>query len=130
MSEDGKLTILDVKVKTTSGMLLDIEIQIAKTAQIKQRILFYESGLIHEQLKQGDDYKNIKRAISIVIADFIFLDHHFYADRFRFYSPQSETEFSNLMEIVTLELPKLPKVPDETKRWYWAKFLDTKNLRS
>ncbi|MDR1275609.1 MAG: Rpn family recombination-promoting nuclease/putative transposase, partial [Candidatus Accumulibacter sp.] len=40
-SPEDKLGILDVKVKTRSGKLIDIEIQVCDQAQMRERIVFY-----------------------------------------------------------------------------------------
>jgi predicted transposase/invertase (TIGR01784 family) len=124
---DGKLSVLDLKIKTKTQKFINIEIQIANSAQIRERIVFYTSRLIGDQIKSGEDYKIIKKSISIIISDFIILDHGHYYDRFRFHSKLTNTEFSDVMEINTLELPKLPKNPDKTNRWYWAKFVQTED---
>ncbi|GHV24029.1 hypothetical protein FACS189465_0330 [Clostridia bacterium] len=71
--------------------------------------MFGLSKIVHDQLKSGDTYKNIKRAISILITDFVLIEENdSYYNRFRFYDERTKTEFSKMMEINTLELAKLP----------------------
>ena len=50
-------------------------------------------------------------------------------NKFRLYNPETKTEFTDIFEINTLEIPKLPKEAkdEETERWLWLKFLDAKN---
>jgi predicted transposase/invertase (TIGR01784 family) len=45
-----------------------------------------------------------------------------YHNRFTLYDPESETEFTDLIEIHTLELPKLPEKADNYL-WHWMRFL-------
>ena len=45
-------------------------------------------------------------------------NHH----RFTLYDPRAAVEFTNLIEIRTLELPKIPETPD-VYLWNWLRFL-------
>jgi len=57
-------------------------------------------------LQSGDEYDLIKKTISIVIAGEIFLrEHNEYHDVFTLYSRITKTEFTDILEIHTLELP-------------------------
>ena len=47
-----------------------------------------------------------------------------YHHRFTFYDPEAGVEFSDIIEIHTLELRKLPKGTDGTELYDWAKFID------
>jgi predicted transposase/invertase (TIGR01784 family) len=122
--EGDKLGILDVKVKTRSGKTIDIEIQVAVTPEMKERVVFYISNMVTEQIGSGDDYDKIKRVISIVITDFDLIDgsapyHH----RFTLYDRKNGVEFTDLLELHTLELSKLPGVSDDTELYDWLRFL-------
>ena len=102
-----KLAILDVKVKTKTGKIINIEIQLDVPSEMRERIVFYDARLITEQMGSGDDYDVIKKVISIVIAGEIFIDE--YHDVFTFYSSKTSTELTDIVEIHTLELPKLQR---------------------
>jgi predicted transposase/invertase (TIGR01784 family) len=52
----GKLGILDVKLKTKSGRVIDIEIQVFPAPELKERIAFYISKMVTEQIGAGDGY--------------------------------------------------------------------------
>ncbi|MCL2051894.1 MAG: Rpn family recombination-promoting nuclease/putative transposase [Lachnospiraceae bacterium] len=43
------------------------------------------------------------------------------------YDIENKVEITDLIEINTLELEKLPKVEDGTKLWNWLKFLSSEN---
>ena len=120
-----KLAILDIKVKTKTGNLINIEIQIQVTPEMRERIVFYNAKMMTEQLDSGDEYDKIKKTISIVITGETFIrSHKKYHDRFILYSPETETEFTDIVEIHTLELPKLPVESDGTDLWDWLEFIN------
>jgi predicted transposase/invertase (TIGR01784 family) len=126
--EKDKLGILDVKVRTKTGKLIDIEIQVSDTPFMRERIIFYLAKLITEQIGKGTDYENIKRAISIVITDYVLApETNVCHDQFFLYSELTKTRFSDIVEIDTLELPKLPVGQNNEKLWQWTKFLAGKN---
>ena len=124
--EEDKLAIIDVKLYTKTRKIVHIEIQldVKVAAELKKRIIFYDSKLITEQIGSGDDYDLIKKVISIIITDEDLIPispryHH----RFTFYDPEAEVEFSDILEILTLELRKLPESADGTELYDWAKFI-------
>lgn len=110
-----KLGIIDVKLKTKSKKIVHIEIQLQVTPELKNRIIFYDAKLITEQIGSGDDYDTIKKNISIIITDEDLISsspryHH----RFTLYDKEADVEFTDLIEINTLELSKLPRDTDGT----------------
>ena len=89
------------------------------------RIVFYNSKLITEQIGSGDQYDKIQKAITIVITGENFIpDSGRYFHRFTYSDLDAGIEFSDLKELYTLELEKLPPEPDGTGRYDWAKFID------
>ncbi|MCL2386829.1 MAG: Rpn family recombination-promoting nuclease/putative transposase [Defluviitaleaceae bacterium] len=120
-----KLAILDVKITTTTGKIINIEIQVHVTPEMRERIVFYNAKILTEQLGSGDDYDSIKKTINIVITGEKFIhEHEHYHDKFTIYSSKTNTEFTDIVEIHTLELPKLPKVSDGTDLWDWLEFIN------
>jgi predicted transposase/invertase (TIGR01784 family) len=120
---DKKLGILDLKIKTKSGKIVHVEIQLSDLPQMQERIIFYDAGLITEQIDVGEDYSLIKRVITILITDYVLIPERArYHHRFTFYDSESEWEFTDLIEIHTLELPKLPETADNYL-WHWLRFL-------
>jgi len=120
-----KLSVIDVKLRTKSNKVVHIEIQLKVTSELHERIIFYDSKLITEQLGTGDDYKEINQVISIIITEETLIkDSGGYHHRFTFYDSDAKIEFSNIIEIHTLELSKLPERADGTLLYDWAKFID------
>ena len=123
-----KLAILDIKITTTTGKIINIEIQLQVTSEMRERIIFYNARMMAEQLGSGDDYDSIKKTVNIVITGEKFIhEHNLYHDKFILYSPVTNTEFTDIVEIHTLELPKLPKVSDGTALCDWLEFINADN---
>ena len=113
-----------MKLKTKSGRVIDIEIQVANTPELKERIVFYISKLVTEQIGGGEDYDAVKQAIGIVITDFALIEGRTkYKHKFTLYDKSDDTEFTDLIRIHTLELPKLPGESDGTELWNWLRFI-------
>ncbi|MDR1486744.1 MAG: Rpn family recombination-promoting nuclease/putative transposase, partial [Deltaproteobacteria bacterium] len=122
-SEKGKEGILDVKVKTKTAEIIDIEMQILKVPDLPERIFFYKSKLVLEQIGRGNDYSVIKKVYNIIITDHIYVkENPFYHNRFFDYNPDYATPFKKVSETHILELPKLPKKSDGALLWSWLKF--------
>ena len=51
-----------------------------------------------------------------------------YHNRYRLYDPQTGSELTDLLEVCTLELPKLPQDGDGTVLWDWLKFVGARKM--
>jgi predicted transposase/invertase (TIGR01784 family) len=123
-AEEGKLGILDVKIHTTSGSVIDVEIQVIDVPNLRERLVLYGSKMIVEQIGRGDDYATIKRGINIVITDYVLLpEEAAYHNVYRLLNTKSHRPFTDLVEFNTLELPKLPPEDEGGNLWAWMKFL-------
>ena len=119
-----KLGIIDVKLYTKSRKVVHIEIQLSVTPEIRERIVFYDAKLITEQMGSGDNYAIIRKVISIVITDEELIPaSQKYHHRFTLYDPEAGVELTDIIEINTLELGKLPEGVDGTALYDWAKFI-------
>ena len=124
-SVDDKYGILDVKLHTVSGSVIHIEIQIRVLPDMKARTIYSQSKLVTEQMATGMKWSDIKRTITIVITSEIFMpEGDKYHHQFR-YRTNDGIEFTDLSEINTLDLSKLPPDDDSTELWYWMKFIKT-----
>jgi predicted transposase/invertase (TIGR01784 family) len=124
---DDKYSIIDVKLHTKSKKVIHIEIQLKITPELKKRIIFYSSKLITEQIGSGGNYNQIQNVISIIITDKTLIQHsEKYHHLFTFYDPKAKVEFTDLVEIYTVELNKLPKNADGSPLYDWAQFINAK----
>ena len=125
---DDKFGILDLKVKTAQGKIINVEIQLQREASYHNRIIYYLSKMIYQQIKSGEEYDVIQKVISISILDHDLVkessSHH---HTFRLYDPYNKIPFGDIIEIHTLELPKLPDTHDGTKLWDWLAFFKSKD---
>ena len=122
----GKSGILDIKLTTKSGQRINVEIQIRKASDLKQRILFYASKMVAEQLTEGEKYDKIRRVISIVICTDhnLIEDSQEYHNRYFLYDKNTSSTFTDLLEIDILEFKKVPE-KDKSNLATWLRFLNT-----
>jgi predicted transposase/invertase (TIGR01784 family) len=121
--EDDKLGILDVKVHTKSGIVINVEIQMATSPELRDRIVLYIAKMLTEQVKKGDTWDTAEQVISIIIMDDILLPEETgYYNKYGLCNLESGKLFSDLLGVNILELTKLPKKADGNPLWYWGRF--------
>ena len=119
---DKKLGVVDLRLTTRSGQIIHVEIQRKPVPAMRDRLVFYDSNLISGQISKGEEYSSLKRVISILITDYPLIpESPPYHHRFTLYDPRTTVEFTNILEIHTLELPKIPETPD-VYLWNWLRF--------
>ena len=127
--EDDKYGILDVRVKLTDGTQIDFEMQMVYFEYWANRTLFYLGKMYTDQIKEGEGYENLKKCIQVSIFDHVYFneDDRCYR-RITFRDDKMNQEYTDLMEIHILELPKLPaEQQDETSLVQWMRFLGGKS---
>jgi predicted transposase/invertase (TIGR01784 family) len=72
-SEDDKYGILDVKLHTVSGSVVHVEIQLRVHPDMKARTIYSQAKLVTEQILSGQNWSIIKRVVTIVITEDIFI---------------------------------------------------------
>ena len=120
---DDKLGIVDVRLTTKSGKIVHVELQILEQDDMPERITYYNSKMLVTQLKSGDDYK-LNKTISIVIANFEIIENSpKYHHTFMLNDKETGINFTDIIEIHTLELRKIPSQSDNTEKYDWLQFL-------
>ena len=105
---DAKLGILDILVHTTSGKVINVEVQVQVARSMWERILFYAARIVSDQIKSSDLYSRINSSICILIVDFEMVpDSRDYHSRYALYNIKTGAEFPVGFEINILELPKV-----------------------
>jgi predicted transposase/invertase (TIGR01784 family) len=124
----GKLGILDIKVTLKSKTIVDVEMQKEKLTHLRERVLFYSSGMVREQAAPGDDeYENLKPVVSVTITNYPAIpEDGAYHHRYTLYDPETRSEFTDLLTVHVIELPKLPTEDDGSDLWWWMRFLTVK----
>jgi predicted transposase/invertase (TIGR01784 family) len=129
-SEGDKESVLDIRIRTKTGKLIEVEMQVAPSSYIFERICFYKDRMLVDQIGEGMEYSVLKKVISIVVADFTFVetrDRGRYHHCFRLMDKEDGAVFGDVEEVHTLELPKVPEESDRTAAWEWGKFIGVKN---
>ena len=117
-----KTGVVDLKLNTKSGKIIHIELQVEKRSNMKNRILYYASRLIGDQLKWGEDYNKLHQVISIVICDHNLVEEESsYINEYELKNEEKRS-FTKLLKVIIIELSKLPETIDKTI-WPWLKFL-------
>jgi predicted transposase/invertase (TIGR01784 family) len=117
-----KMGVLDVKAKTASGIEIDIEVQLVNSPGLIERIAFYLCSLFANQLRRGDDYARLNRAIAIIITGFHLTGEDSFANYYTLRNDATSSQFSDIIQVCTLELPKL-KETDTGALSDWMRFL-------
>jgi predicted transposase/invertase (TIGR01784 family) len=127
-SPNEKWGIMDLRADLKNGKKIHIEIQLSREPEMRERCVYYQSKMITEQLSEGQNYGKLKRVISIIITDYDFIqESENYRHQFRFRSGNEDVEFTDMMEINVLELPKLPVEAEKSNLWYWMKLIRSDN---
>ncbi len=122
--QDDKVGILDIKLETKAGTVVDIEVQVDSLPHIWERMVFYSAHLITDQISRGQDYLAIQRTITIVITGYtMFPNDSDYYHCFTLYDQKARLEYpKRLIEIHALETTKLPSEADRPHLWTWMQY--------
>jgi predicted transposase/invertase (TIGR01784 family) len=112
--KNDKLSILDVKARGSDGKRFNIEIQISDEADYDKRALYYWGKMYTEQLKTGDDYSTLHKAIGIHILNFTsILGTDKYHNVFHIKEKDSGIRYFKDLELHTIELKKFSNNKEE-----------------
>jgi predicted transposase/invertase (TIGR01784 family) len=126
---EDKLGILDVRVITEGGKRIDIEIQLYEYPFLPERITYYACKNLTSRTASAEGYEAIRKIITIAIFDFPMLESPAYRHQFKLYDERGEALFTDVMEIHTLELSKLPKAGSgENLLLHWLRLLKARRL--
>lgn len=95
---------LDIK---TEKEVINVEIQVVRDKDIEERAMFYGTRLHSQGVLKGKGYKDRRKTIVLLILDFNINDKK---EVIQIYNMRNEDYvFTNLLEIVAIELRKLEK---------------------
>ena len=104
---DDKLSVLDIKARTESGTLIDVEIQIVDHHDMAPRTVYYWAKLFEQQLAETEHYRALHKTVTINILDFSYLPSVAYHTTFHLREDATHALLTDLCEIHFVELPKL-----------------------
>jgi predicted transposase/invertase (TIGR01784 family) len=120
----NKQPVVDVRLTTSSGKMINIEVQLDVTPEFKDRVVYGLSKTVAAQLRAGDAYLSLRRSIAVVITwDPLFRGRGPYHREFVLRDRVDGVVLSRLVEVHTLELGKVPVVDDRSPLWEWSRFL-------
>ena len=104
---DDKKMILDVKVEVNHNQIINLEMQVENLGNWPERSLTYLCRMF-DQLKSGEDYRNVKKTIHIGILDFTpkNFPEILYSDYF-LYNLKTGHKYSDKFAIYMLQLNQL-----------------------
>ena len=102
--------MLDVLVRLDDGALVDVEMQTESRPGASARALYYWARLAASELHRGEEYAALPRVALVLILGYrAFPDTPFHGV-FQVRERQSGTLLSDVLEIHTVELPRLGEV--------------------
>ena len=105
---EDKGCILDVRAKEANGSIYNIEMQVAKQFDYKERTVFYGCTMVSEQPIAGKKYGDLVGCVHISLVDFIlFPNHQDVVSRFRLYDVDHEETLCDILELYYIEFKKL-----------------------
>jgi predicted transposase/invertase (TIGR01784 family) len=124
-----KTSRLDVWAKTADGMQLNIEVQLTNQHNMDKRTIFYWGKLFLDGIKQGEDYKNLTKVITVNLLDFEYLKLDRFHTKYHLWEDEEKQYMlTDLIEIHFIELPKFERLAQKDFKGNplhrWLKFLD------
>ena len=125
---EGKFSRLDLNM-TVNDKLVNVEIQLNKNGDFRDRTMFYWSKLFTSELGSGENYSNLKTAITINILDFVmFPDREDYHAEVVPVIKDTGEVYSDKFHIHIFELRKLHKnYKTRSRREMWLNFINSES---
>ena len=122
-----KYIIMDVGVTLKDGRRVIVEMQNAKRDDLKNRLVYYGSALIYNQLKKGDDVYKFEDAHVLIFLNnnlnHIDPDDRRLVYRYRLQETESGESYGDQLRITVCELPNLVKGSKEDmsviEQWFY-----------
>lgn len=137
---DLKESIIDIKAKTKDNQTVIIEVQLCGNMDFVKRIFYYVSKNIVNELKEGEDYKNLPRIISINLLNFNldFGDKGKAHRCFKLIDTKNHDINLDIMQMHILEVRRFISIVESStieelkknKLLTWMKFFTSKNLEA
>ncbi len=137
---DLKESIIDIKAKTKDNQTVIIEIQLCGNMDFVKRIFYYISKNIVNEIKEGEDYKDIPRIISINLLNFNldFGDEGQPHRCFKLIDTKNHNVDLDFIQMHILEVQRFIEIIEKStidelkknKLLTWMKFFTSKNLKA
>ena len=123
-----KMSVLDIRARTTTRTLINIEIQLWNAGDMQKRTLYYWAKLYTGQMEEGDQYRTLQKSITVNVLDFITIENEQYHNVFHVREDKTGQLLTDALEIHFLELRKLRNelLKPEQRLVRWMLFLSSR----
>ena len=127
--EENKLGRLDILAKLDDSTIVNIEVQILNKYNFIDRTMYYWSGNYYNELRAGEDYKEVKKVIAINILDYEIFEEGPYHEIARIRRDYKNKILTDKMELHFIQIPKFLKENrgTKTKLEQWMQFISQKD---
>lgn len=133
---NNKAGVMDIKVAVDDNIICDIEMQVKNLGDMDKKSTYYMSKSLSTEIRRGDDYKSIKKSITINLLNFEFYKRNSYRSiaHMKFektkkdeyvemgYKYEDDTATQDL-EMHFIEIPKFlkkfPKPKNKLEQWLY-----------
>lgn len=106
----GKQTVMDIKVETSLGEQINLEMQVENLSEYVNRTILYTAQISAEGLERGQEYGKLKKTIHIsIVKGDLRAGSEKYHSIYRYMELEEKTELTDVVEIHYLKLDELPK---------------------
>ena len=133
---DNKAGVMDIKAIINDNSVIDIEMQVENEYNIEDRVTYYMAGMSSQEIKKGEEYIDLKKAIVIAILNFNYFERNGYMHvahmKFEKGSPETYVDMgykkeqeiaTKSLEMIYIELPKFikknPRAESLLDKWLW-----------
>jgi hypothetical protein len=68
-----KQGIVDLRLSTASGRQISVELQVLSRRAMRERLVYYSTRILADQMKSGFKYETLRQTITVVITDYDLL---------------------------------------------------------
>ncbi len=130
--EDDKYVVMDVRISLQNKCEIDIEMQMMNFRSWTDRVVYYSSRMLSEQIKKGQGYVELIKCISISILSFNIFDKCNFPKYYSSYHIREDIDhrvFNDLFEYHIIELPKISEKNftelEDDNLLSWARFINS-----
>lgn len=123
--EENKLGRLDIIAVLNDNTIVNIEMQVSNQYNFIERSLYYWSGNYYNDLKAGQDYRKVKKTITINILNYELFSEGPFHEIGRLKRDFQNTILTDKIEMHFIQIPKFLKGKrgNRTKLEQWMQFI-------
>ncbi|WP_368997412.1 Rpn family recombination-promoting nuclease/putative transposase [Caldifermentibacillus hisashii] len=121
--------ILDIRAKVAGFGHVNLEMQRVNQRNIDKRSLYYRAKLFEEQLDKGNEYRDLKKVVTINFLDFSYFTTDMYHSCYRLMEKRTFEPYPDLLQLHFIEMPKFVRQDKENlihpndRMAKWIRFL-------